>query len=328
MLEGGPIVLIICAIVGASACATRFYIRVVTTHRTDFLELGLIFATVMQLTQIGMQLRVFQLLPTTAENHAHFLEAQKLTFAGTFPYFASLWAVKISINILHIRLTRSFRRIQFLATCHLYFLIGTWPFLYITYILACWPVSRKWSTPPTRSCGPIRTAWDFWAHFAIHLATDFTLCVLPFPALLKVSERRLRIAICLVYSIAFVDIIVSVTRIVLLATDVQNSLKRIMALTSIETTVCLVVGILPGISSSFTKRYVQGGLHIKKPTHSGRLSGVIINDPAFSHLSSNDISAVESGNDVNTLESHELGHRAFSLAKPSASKNSFIESIE
>lgn len=169
------------------------------------------------------------------------------------------------------------------------------------------------------------------SHSSLHLhklILGSIVCVLPFPALLKVSERRLRIAICLVYSIAFVDIIVSVTRIVLLATDVQNSLKRIMALTSIETTVCLVVGILPGISSSFTKRYVQGGLHIKKPTHSGRLSGVIINDPAFSHLSSNDISAVESGNDVNTLESHELGHRAFSLAKPSASKNSFIESIE
>ncbi|KAH8752926.1 hypothetical protein BGZ57DRAFT_93460 [Hyaloscypha finlandica] len=160
MMEVGQILLIICAITSCLACATRFYLRVIVKKRFELLEFALIFATVMQLVLIAMQLRIFELLPTM-QNPSNFIEVQKLFFSGTFFYFASLWAVKISINFLHIQLTRRFQRIHFLAVCNLYFLIGIWPLIYVTYFFACWPLERRWALPSGRQCPPIVHAWDF-----------------------------------------------------------------------------------------------------------------------------------------------------------------------
>lgn len=113
------------------------------------------------------------------------------------------------------------------------------------------------------------------------------MCILPFPALLKVTETRLRIAVCGVYSLAIVAIIVSLIRVVLLATDVQNSIKRIMVLTTIEVTVCIIIGIIPGISSAFTRKYAQGGSSTKKLSTAGRVKSGRIDSQAFSRLEEN-----------------------------------------
>jgi len=182
--------------------------------------------------------------------------------------------------------------------------------------------------PSGRQCKPIVHAWDFWTHFTIHLATDITLCILPFPALLKVTERRLRIAICGVYSIAFIAIIVSIIRIILLAIDVQNSIKRIMVLTSVEGTVCIVVGILPGISSSFTKRYIQGGSEFNKSTPSSKLKSGKFSRPSFAQLSGNDTSVVKDGGDEDAIEFAKLGHREFGSAGQEGYSNSFTGSTD
>jgi hypothetical protein len=154
------------------------------------------------------------------------------------------------------------------------------------------------------------------------------VCILPFPALLKVTERRLRIAICGVYSIAIVAIIVSIIRIILLAIDVQNSIKRIMILTAVEVTVCLVVGILPGISSSFTKRYAQGGSEFSKSTPSSRLKSGKLNKPTFARLSGHDVSVVGDSGDANAVELSKLGHREFGFAEQENYTNCFTGSTD
>jgi heme/copper-type cytochrome/quinol oxidase subunit 4 len=140
------------------------------------------------------------------------------------------------------------------------------------------------------------------------------VCILPFPALIKVTERLLRIAICCVYSIAVVAIIVTIMRIVLLATDVENSIKRIMVLTTVEVTVCIVIGILPGISSTFTKRYAQGGSDVNKSSFSSRLKSGKLRNPTFAQLSGHDTPVVKDGVDADAAEFHQLGHRAVGFA--------------
>ncbi|RYO96012.1 hypothetical protein DL765_011750 [Monosporascus sp. GIB2] len=97
-----------------------------------------------------------------------------------------------------------------------------------------------------------------WLHLGLHVMTDIVLCVLPFPALMKVSEPRLRAAVCGVYGLAIISIVVTIIRAILLATDPQYNLKRIFILSAIELTVCILIGALPGVSSPFTRRYVYG----------------------------------------------------------------------
>ncbi|CZR60162.1 uncharacterized protein PAC_10058 [Phialocephala subalpina] len=154
---------------------------------------------------------------------------------------------------------------------------------------------------------------------------EVDICILPFPVLLKVTERRLRIVICGVYSIAFVAIIVSIIRIILLVTDVQNSIKRIMVLTAVEVTVCVVIGILPGISSSFTKRYAQGGSEF--PKSSSRSKSGKLSHPTFAQLSGHDISVVKDGH-TNATELGKLGHHAYGFAERRGSSNSLAGSTD
>jgi len=215
-------------------------------------------ALVMEIALSGVQFGIYDLLPTLSDIPDNIVALQKLFFAGTFFYFASLWFVKITINLLHIQLTRDMGRINNYARYFLYVLIAALPVIYVIYLLGCLPIPRRWAGPTEPQCPPIVQAFDFWIHIAIHLSTDIVLCVLPFPALLKISETRLRIAICGMYCLAIISIVVTIARLVLLATDSEHSTDKILILTLAETTTCIIIAALPGISSTFVRKYARG----------------------------------------------------------------------
>lgn len=85
----------------------------------------------------------------------------QLFAAGGLLYLSTLWGVKISVNLLHIQLTRRFGRVHLLARFTLYILLGSILLIFLMYFLACWPVQRRWTLSPTRQCPPIAHAWDF-----------------------------------------------------------------------------------------------------------------------------------------------------------------------
>lgn len=74
-----------------------------------------------------------------------------------------MWAVKLSINLLHIQVTRKIPKVQVWAVRCLYLIIFTLVLVNVTYPLGCVPVSRKWEAPLGRAkpCPPILAAWDF-----------------------------------------------------------------------------------------------------------------------------------------------------------------------
>ena len=84
------------------------------------------------------------------------------------------------------------------------------------------------------------------------------MCILPYPALLQLRERRLRIAVCMVYGLAVIVITVSIIRAVLLGNNAQANVRYIMVLTMVEVATSVVIGSLPGISSFFIRKYVYG----------------------------------------------------------------------
>jgi hypothetical protein len=92
----------------------------------------------------------------------------------------------------------------------------------------------------------------------LNLGTDIWLGILPYRALVKIRERRLRAAVCGVYSLACVIIIVSVLRLVLLVKDAAPNIKAVIVLSSIEGSVSIIVATIPGISSAFLQKYGLG----------------------------------------------------------------------
>lgn len=112
---------------------------------------------------------------------------------------------------------------------------------------------------------------------------------MPFGALAKVSERRLRVAVYMIYSLGFISIAVSIARIVLLATDASHSIEKIILLSQAEITTCIVIGILPGVSSVFTRKYIYGisssssSAHAARRSSAGRINSKHHHDPTNSN---------------------------------------------
>lgn len=80
---------------------------------------------------------------------------------------------------------------------------------------------------------------------------------MPFPALVKISEQRILAAVCGVYSLAGITIIITILRAVLLGLNRGASLEHISILTMIEVTIIVVMSCLPGLSSTFTRKYIH-----------------------------------------------------------------------
>lgn len=123
---------------------------------------------------------------------------------------------------------------------------------------------------------------------SIRVLTWVAVCILPFPALAKVSERRLRIAVHMVYSLGLISIAVTIARIVLLATDAHHSIEKIILLSQAEMTTCIVIGILPGVSSVFTRKYIYGisssaSGHVARRSSAGRINSKHHHDPTTSN---------------------------------------------
>lgn len=83
------------------------------------------------------------------------------------------------------------------------------------------------------------------------------VCILPFPVLAQISERHIRTAVCGVYSLAGITIIFSAIRAVLLGLNRGASLEHISILTMIEVMIIVVMSCLPGLSSTFTRKYIH-----------------------------------------------------------------------
>ncbi|KAH6667168.1 hypothetical protein B0J14DRAFT_183719 [Halenospora varia] len=258
MVGKGQVVVAVCLTISFVVFCLRFYLRVIKNGQFTFLEITLLFALAMEVAFAGIQIKKYQLMaaPSTVTN------AVELRKAITFFYIACIWSVKVTFSLLHIRVTEGISAVHVWAGRTLYLLAFSWILVYVTYLLKCLPVSRNWDAPlgHVKPCPSILHTWDFWLHLALHISTDIWLCILPFPALVKISERRIRTAVCGVYSLAGITIIISILRAVILGLNTGASLEHISILTMIEVTTIVVMGCLPGLSSTFTRKYIHHGI--------------------------------------------------------------------
>lgn len=85
---------------------------------------------------------------------------------------------------------------------------------------------------------------------------------------------------------------------------------------------------MPGISSSFTKRYAQGGSELNKFATSNRLKTGKLSNPTFVQLSGHDTSAVKDSGETDAVELRQLGHRAVVFAEERGDSNSLTGSTD
>jgi hypothetical protein len=83
------------------------------------------------------------------------------------------------------------------------------------------------------------------------------LVIVPFPALLLITEKRTRIAISIVFGLAGIVVIASVVRAVLLTEQTAKASYLVVTLSHIEVATGIIISALPEASRSFTRRYLE-----------------------------------------------------------------------
>ena len=84
------------------------------------------------------------------------------------------------------------------------------------------------------------------------------LAIVPFPALMLITDKRTRIAISIVFGLAGIVVITSVVRTILLAKHTAANLTYwVMTLSHIEVATGIIISALPEVSRSFTTRYLE-----------------------------------------------------------------------
>jgi hypothetical protein len=106
------------------------------------------------------------------------------------------------------------------------------------------------------TCDMRRTTAAFWTSIGLNISTDIMLAIVPFPALLLITEKRTRIAISIVFGLAGIAVIVSVVRAVLLSEQRCSPYLTVM-LSHIEIATGVIISALPEVSRSFTRLYLQ-----------------------------------------------------------------------
>jgi hypothetical protein len=177
---------------------------------------------------------------------------QKLYFITTFVYLADLWSIKLAINLFHLRLTRHLSVHKLAKYC--LFLLG------ITFVLVvslslfdCMPFSDRW----IGKCDMVRLNDIFWCTVAVNISTDVILCLVPFPALTLITEKRIKRVVGCVFCLAGTVVLVSLVRAVLIYKNPGENLSWILILSHIEVTAGLVIASLPEVSKYFTRKYLQ-----------------------------------------------------------------------
>ncbi|KAH8721520.1 hypothetical protein GQ44DRAFT_361433 [Phaeosphaeriaceae sp. PMI808] len=246
----------LCCLCTAIICGIRFYLRAVVARQDLWIEMPLIFALFLLLATLGVQIKVYSLLQHMDSVDTVILFG-KLASALAYFYIFGLWAIKLSVNLLHIRLTAKFPTINAWAVRSLYAISSLFLISIIVYNVGCYP-PRRWDgiVGKAKPCPMMVKEWDWWLITISHIVSDIWLCILPFAALRQIRERRLRIAVYGVYSLASASIIVSIIRTILLAVNPMSNIKTVMFLSVIEMSSTIIVGAVPCISSAFTSKYV------------------------------------------------------------------------
>ncbi len=103
----------------------------------------------------------------------------------------------------------------------------------------------------------------------INILTDVILCALPFPALLLITEKRVRAVISFVFGLAGMVVIVSIVRAVLISEHASGRDTWIILLSHVEITAGLCISAIPEISKYFTKKYLESTPSTSHNTNSG-----------------------------------------------------------
>jgi len=177
----------------------------------------------------------------------------KLFHYGSLVYLCTLWSIKLSISIFLLRLTQQLDQANRLALFCLYVICATFVGAILAEMCQCIPNATLWQG----TCSTVGRNVAFWAKIGLNIGTDIMLISVPFPALLLITEKRIRIAVSIVFGLAGIMVVVSIVRAILIANNYIQLNNLTIILSHIEVTSGVIISALPEMSRGFTRAYLQ-----------------------------------------------------------------------
>ncbi|KXX76574.1 hypothetical protein MMYC01_206655 [Madurella mycetomatis] len=144
----------------------------------------------------------------------------QISIWGTIIYVLSMTFTKLSILCLYIRVL-VYDYVRLAAKIVLGIVLVSHVYVLATLLTACIPLDAFWdpSKRATAFCHPLSV---YWSHAGLNIVTDFLIFLLPLTVIHKIrAPRPQKIALCIIFLLAFSVCIISLTRAVLLARDMD-----------------------------------------------------------------------------------------------------------
>jgi hypothetical protein len=132
-------------------------------------------------------LGILQLTPSLTANVA---SLNKLFLLGTIFYILTVWTAKISVNLLHLGLTRHMKAHK-VAIASLFFIGLSGVVLILLELFSCWPISRRFQANGISGCDEYRNDVVFYVLTALNISTDLLCKSLP-----SIARRCLQDSMC------------------------------------------------------------------------------------------------------------------------------------
>ncbi|GAB1314744.1 Rhodopsin domain-containing protein [Madurella fahalii] len=150
----------------------------------------------------------------------------KISFIGTIVYVLSMTFTKLSILCLYIRVL-TYDRVRLAAKILLGVVLVSHIYILVALFAACVPLDAFWdfSKRETAYCHPLSI---YWSHAGLNIVTDFLIFTLPLTVMGKIRATRLqKMALCVIFILAFSVCIISLTRALLLARDIASGAQDV-----------------------------------------------------------------------------------------------------
>ncbi|KAF8860471.1 hypothetical protein BDZ45DRAFT_313295 [Acephala macrosclerotiorum] len=247
---GYAVVVVLTLLISYAVTSIRFYLRsrLKKKFHWNLPDTIIVISLILQTGLSGIGLTAIYL--PLSENSEIIL---KLFHFGSLVYLGTLWSIKLSISIFLLRLTHRLDQANRFALFCLYVICATFVGAVLAELCQCIPMPTLWQG----TCDRVKIKAAFWAKIALNLGTDIMLICVPFPALLLITERRIRIAVSIVFGLAGIMVVVSIIRAILIANDDIKLNNLIIILSHIEVMSGVIISALPEVSRGFTRAYLQ-----------------------------------------------------------------------
>ncbi|KAM5347719.1 hypothetical protein ACJ41O_007543 [Fusarium nematophilum] len=177
----------------------------------------------------------------------------RILWAGMIPFITTFYLCKASLLATYLQVFPFFmqKRRAALWVLIIYIAIAFIATM-LLHLFLCFPIQRNWNIKePEILCDGTVVATVFQVAWALHFSGSVAMFILPFVIFYDISMRtRVKISLCCVFLLAFIDISFSLTRFLTIQLSHVGDFRSVTTIemwSALDAYICLIVACLPSL---------------------------------------------------------------------------------